>query len=180
MDNMEIDILENMNTEDPSVSENENNAEEKESPEKLSCQCKYDATAITALGDKIDALQDLFVRRLSDDRQKTELIKTLEEGATFAFIEPFISDLILLLDRLEKSEDDFVLSVKDELLGILERRGVNKITPTEKFDPAINKAVKVVIDPNVDGMVISSVVRNGYSLAGKVIRPIEVVVSKPY
>lgn len=150
-----------------------------EDPAQEVCQCRFDGSALEALEEKILGLQDLFVRRLNEDKQKASLIKTLEDGASFAFIEPFISDIILLLDRLDKSDDDFVQSVKEELLGIIERRGVKKIEVTGKFDPAVNKAIKVIADPEVREMSITGIIRNGYIFSGKVIRPAEVIVARP-
>lgn len=142
-------------------------------------QCAFNEAALQGLEDKIAGLQDLFVRRLSEDKQKTELIRALEAGANFAFIEPFLSDILLLLDRLDKNEDDFVKSIKEELLDIIGRRGVKKIKVTSQFDPSLNKAVKVVEEDDIDKMRITRIIRNGYTYSGKVIRAAEVVVAKP-
>ena len=79
----------------------------------------HDEASLHEIRDEIGALRDLFSRRLMNDKQKNELIQTLTDGATFAFIEPFIHDIILLLDRIERSEDEVVRSIRDELLEIL-------------------------------------------------------------
>ena len=127
----------------------------------------------------VSYLRDLFVRRLNDDKQKNAVIQKLAEGATHAYIEPFLHDIILLLDRLEKSDDDFVASVNEELYGILNRRGVERIPVESDFNPALHKAVKICIDPDAETMRIVRVIRNGYKFSGKVIRPAEVEVAKP-
>lgn len=129
--------------------------------------------------EDVSYLRDLFVRRLNDDKQKNAVIQKLAEGASFAFIEPFLYDIILLLDRLEKSKDDFVLSAYEELFGIINRRGVERIKVTREFDPSLYKAVKVVEDPTAETLYVSGIIRNGYTFSGKVIRPAEVVVVKP-
>lgn len=121
----------------------------------------------------------MFARRLYEDRQKNEMMKTLNAGATYAFIEPFLNDLILLLDRMEKTNDEFSISVYDELYDILNRRGVSRIKVTTAFDPAINKAVRVYESTEVETLTNKQIVRNGYTLSGKVIRPAEVIVEKP-
>ncbi|MBQ2695097.1 nucleotide exchange factor GrpE [Candidatus Saccharibacteria bacterium] len=139
----------------------------------------YTLIAIKELQEQISGLQDLFVRRLMDDKQKAGLIQTLQDGANFAFIEPFLSDIILLLDRLEKAEDDFSQSIKDELVDILERRGVKQIEVTDTFNPALNKAVKVIEAPDIDLIYVKRIIRNGYTFLGKVIRATEVEVAKP-
>lgn len=134
---------------------------------------------IKELSEEINSLKDLFTRRLMEDKQKTELIQVVKNAAEFAFIEPFLADIILLLDRLDKNDDEFTASVKEELFGIINRRGVQKIEVSEKFDPTIYKAVKVVEDANSNEMYVSAIVRNGYLFSGKVIRPAEVIVTKP-
>ena len=102
----------------------------------------HDEASLHEIRDEIGALRDLFSRRLMNDKQKNELIQTLTDGATFAFIEPFIHDIILLLDRIERSEDEVVRSIRDELLEILERRGVEVIKVSSEFDPKLYKAVR--------------------------------------
>lgn len=141
--------------------------------------CNFDRMLLEEMIEEIESLKDLFVRRLSEDKQKNRLIQTIEEGARFAFIEPFLSDIILLLDRLEKSEDDFVRSVSEELYSIIERRGVVRIVVTREFDPSRHKAVRIIEDKEVKGLCVTGIIRNGYTFSGKVIRPAEVVVSRP-
>ena len=150
------------------VSSNNNQNEKQELIEELS-----------HVKEELSYLRDLFIRRLNDDKQKNAMIQKLSEGASFAFIEPFLHDIILLLDRLEKTEDDFVASVSEELYGILTRRGVERIKVTSEFNPAIYKAIKVSEDPSADKLYVSGVIRNGYTFSGKVIHPAEVSVVKP-
>lgn len=129
--------------------------------------------------EEIGFLRDLFVRRLSEDKQKVQLIDALEKGASFAFIEPFLSDIFLVLDRLEKRQDDFIQSVYEELYGILNRRGVERIPFSEEFNPAFFKAVKKEDDPEMNCIKVTHVIRNGYTFCGKVVRPMEVIVKVP-
>ncbi len=102
-------------------------------------ECKFSGAALEEMKRQIADLQDLFVRRLYDDKQKAALINSLEEKASFAYIEPFVSDMILVLDRLEKAGPEnlgFAASIADELYEILSRRGLERIKVTQKFDPA--------------------------------------------
>lgn len=131
------------------------------------------------LRSELTALRDLFSRRLMNDKQKAELIQTLTAGANFACIEPFLYDLILLLDRIDGSDDELVQSVQEELMEILERRGVEKIEVASEFDPRLCKAVRVVESEDAGAMRIGGVLRSGYTFAGRVVRPAEVVVIKP-
>jgi molecular chaperone GrpE (heat shock protein) len=135
---------------------------------------------IDQIKNDLSYLKDLFIRRLNDDKQKSVMIQKLAEGASFAYIEPFLTDLILVLDRLEKrKDDDFVLSVYEELYDILRRRGVEQISKSDCFDPKIQKAVKVNTNTEIDTIMVTEVLRNGYMYNGKVIRSAEVAVDKP-
>ncbi len=160
-----------------SIMEENTNMPQEELPESKPEQELFEE--ITQMKEDVSYLRDLFVRRLNDDKQKSAVIGKLAEAATYTFIEPFLHDIILLMDRLEKSEDDFVVSVKEELFEIINRRGVEKITVAKEFDPTVHKAIKAIEDPNAEFVYISETIRNGYVLSGKVIRPAEVVVVKP-
>ncbi|MCR5185942.1 MAG: nucleotide exchange factor GrpE [Clostridia bacterium] len=142
---------------------------------------KPDDANFNAVMEEISSLKDLFSRRLMEDKQKNELIEYLKERSEFAFVEPFLSDLILLLDRMEKTDDEFVKTLYEELLDILNRRGVSQIEVGKEFDPRYHNAVQIeeVDDDRISKMEIKRIVRNGYVLSNKVIRYAEVVVVKP-
>ena len=137
--------------------------------------------AIENVSEEIRRLSDLFTRRLMEDKQKNVLIDTVTNGAQFAFIEPFLSDLILVLDRLDKEEGEFAESLKDELKDILFRRGVSEIPVSEgeAFNPSYMKAVRMVESEEVSEVTVNVISRKGYALSGKVIRPTEVIVARP-
>ena len=141
--------------------------------------CKYDGTALAELKEEVAGLKDLFVRRLNEDKQKAELIRTLSDGASFAFTEPFVSAIVLLLDRIERTDDDFVRSVSEELYGIINRRGVVRIEVKAEFDPALYKAVRVTEDIGISKALVTHIVRSGYTFSGRVLRPAEVAVAVP-
>jgi len=124
-------------------------------------------------------LKDLFARRLFDDKQKSLMIQELKNEASFACVEPFLHDLILLIDRMERTDDETAQSVMEELKDILERRNVYQIQPGHKFNPAFHKAVRVVTNSSINELRIQKVLRNGYVFSGRVLRPAEVCVEKP-
>jgi molecular chaperone GrpE len=132
---------------------------------------------LNEIKNEVSELKDLYHRRLLNDKQKADLLRTVTDGAMFAFVEPFLHDIFLLLDRLEQQNDEFSDSVRDELFEIISRRGVEQIPVTDKFNPELHRAVKKAASESVPAMSIISVVRNGYSLNGKVLRPADVVVS---
>ncbi len=139
----------------------------------------HDEKSLQELRQELASLRDLFTRRLMEDKQKTELIKTLGDGARFAFVEPFLYELILLLDRLDRAEDEFSGSVRDELFDILQRRGLERIEVKKEYDPRLYKAVRVTESAEVSALTVTGVVRRGYMFSGRVVRPAEVVVARP-
>lgn len=155
--------------------------EQSQQAEQQMQQCKFNEAALNELKQQIAGLQDLFVRRLYDDKQKAALINSLEEKASFAYVEPFVSDIILVLDRLDKATPEsleFASSIAEELYEILNRRGVERIKVTQKFDPALNKAVRVENDDAADTPRVTKIIRHGYTFNGNVVRPAEVVVAR--
>ena len=143
-------------------------------------QCRQNGESLYLLHEKMQYLQDLFLRRLQEDKQKTEMIRQLEGLASFAVLEPFLSDLLLLLDRVSTGGDEVSRSVADELGDILARRGVQPIPAKGPFDPAVHKAVRLCFDDSLPGPAVKEIIRTGYALNGRVLRPAEVVVAKPH
>lgn len=141
--------------------------------------CDALESRLEELAIEMAGLKDLFTRRLYEDRQKSELIHSLDNAATWACIEPFLRDLILLLDRLEKADDETSVTVREELWDALERRGVEQIAVAREFDPCFHRAVRVIDAQDGDDVGVVDIVRAGYTFGGKVIRPAEVIVSRP-
>ncbi len=128
---------------------------------------------------ELASIKDIFVRRLNDDKQKAKLIDSLVAVSSYSCIEPFLSDIFLLLDRLESRDDEFVTSVYEELYDIIHRRGVDRIEVTEEFDPARQRAVKCIFDSDTERVRVTKVQRNGYMFSGNVVRPAYVIINAP-
>ena len=134
-------------------------------------------TTLADVQKEVTELKDLFYRRLMNDKQKTELINSVSAFAQFSFIEPFLNDILLLLDRVDRHDGDFAASVGDELFEIINRRGVERVDTTGAFNPEQHRAVRTEESPFATGTILS-VVRNGFSFNGKIFRPADVVVAK--
>lgn len=70
-------------------------------------------------------------------------------------------------------------SIADEIRGIMETHGIERVATDGKVDPQIHQIVGV--EPDVDGLgsgVIVKVERDGYTLDGNVLRPARVIVTK--
>jgi len=97
-----------------------------------------------------------------------------------------VRELLPVVDNLERAlgsvEDDDVaeglLLVHSELIGVLERNGVQPFDPAgERFDPEWHEALSTrEADGSEPGLVLD-VVEKGYKSNGTVVRPARVVVS---
>ncbi|WP_283171613.1 nucleotide exchange factor GrpE [Curtanaerobium respiraculi] len=101
-------------------------------------------------------------------------------GASFAVIEPFLMDIICLLDRVRDAGDDaFALSVGEELFDIVRRRGVERIRVGARFDSDFHEIVYEEEDESATRVRVARVFRDGYVFEGRVLRRAEVGVVRP-
>ncbi len=114
-------------------------------------------------------------------KEKTQLIAYSNER--------LIKELIPLLDNLELaiahgkegSGSDQLLSgvelIYSESLKILRKFGVEQLDAEGKaFDPTVHEAVSQTRDPEREVGMVSQVLRKGYILNGRLLRPVQVVV----
>lgn len=119
------------------------------------------------------------------DRLYAELDQ-LKKDHDFEQRRPLFADLILLFDRLDYLSNESqetgnastaVQSIREELIEILSRRGVDIISPTEKFDPAVQHALGTEETRDQEkNNGIARVVRRGFAYGSRVIRHEEVIV----
>lgn len=136
---------------------------------------------------RLDDLADLFVRRLADDRTRrlaveelSEKLRQAELGPFRQYLHPFVHGTALVLDRLDRYEGpdpQFVASIRDELLDLLERHGVRQIEVAAGFDPTGHEAVEVRHDPDAPPGAVLAVRRAGFAHGTWVFRPAQVVVN---
>lgn len=136
---------------------------------------------------EVQALKDLFLRRLVEDKVKAAAIEQMsannERLAQLINDMHFVSiikELFLICDRIEanRSADDFDLSVRDELLEVFSRRGISPISVDTAFNPAVHNVVSTV--PAGEGTPPGSIVavrRTGYCQGEKVLRPADVIIA---
>lgn len=137
---------------------------------------------------QINELRDLFARRLFEDKNTKALVQRVNDSLarrdtidTRKAFSPFVSELLLALDRLRANEPSAELnqSVVDETETVLSRYGVSRIDNDGAVDPKVHEIVGV--EPATDGAesnTIVEVVRPGYMLGDTVLRPSQVVVTK--
>lgn len=142
------------------------------------------------LGDiveRLDNLADLFVRRLADDRARRVAVEELSErlrqaelGPFRQYLHPLVHGLALVVDRLDRydgPDPEFAVSIRDELLDLLERQGVRQIEVAGGFDPTTHEAVEVRQDPGAAPGAVLEVRRAGFAHGPWVFRPSQVVVN---
>lgn len=120
------------------------------------------------------------------DRMKREVSKEAER-----IKQNLILDFLEVLDNLERALDNAdtnqdqsliegVALVRNLFKSKLATYGITKIEAVGvKFDPQRHEAVTAVPteDPKLDGMVLQ-VIRNGYAMSDKILRPVGAVVAK--
>jgi molecular chaperone GrpE (heat shock protein) len=136
---------------------------------------------------RLDELADLFTRRLSDDRARrlaveelTERLREAQLGPFRQVLHPFVHGVALVIDRLDRyqgADPDFAASVRDELLDVLARHGVEEVPVADGFDPAGHEAVELCHDPDQPSGAVLEVRRTGFAHGGWVFRPAQVVVN---
>jgi len=144
------------------------------------------ADAVDGMRDELAALGDQFRRRLLNDREVRRSLDGLlteldhaHQAAEGRVVQPLLYDLVLLVDRIERQaaqDDALVGSVAAELLALLEKYGMTRIPVTRSpFDPETQEAVGALaaLSPEQSGEV-AEVVRHGYRMDARIVRPQQV------
>jgi molecular chaperone GrpE len=130
--------------------------------------------------DRVTAERDAYLddmRRVAADfanfRRQTEKRNVdLVEQANARLVEHLLPTLDACEAALRHGAKD-VEPVQVALLAVLEREGLIRLAPEgEAFDPAAHEAVlHEPADDAADGPVVIEVLRTGYSLNGRIVRP---------
>lgn len=146
---------------------------------------------LEAISKDLKSLQDLFVRRLSEDKNTKQLIRSLEQSLrerddldTYKAFAPLFKEILLAVDRLQTNEPSPQLnkSVAEEILDMLSQYGLNPISTNGSVDPRVHEVVGVAgDDENKDQTTaepgsICKVIRPGYLMGNMVLRPAQVVI----
>lgn len=136
--------------------------------------------------DKLDSLESLFSRRLLEDKAKNNLIEEVKANLAYrqnldtglAF-EALTKELVQVIDRLMQEEPsyEFNNSIIDELLSILEVRGLCLINERGYLNPKIHEVVEVIPTTiHENDFIIAEIVQPGYRIDSKLLRPSKVVI----
>jgi len=142
---------------------------------------------LDSLAAEVAGLRDLFTRRLLDDKARNALYQASQDQSKAitdiltqrAFADLF-KEMLLALDALQR--DDLTLEVAhgvaEEILESFRRRGVVEIVASGAIDLATQELVGTcAADLNHPVGNVAAVVRRGYILADRVLRPAQVIVA---
>jgi molecular chaperone GrpE len=149
-------------------------------PEELLANAKQEAAA--NYDRYLRAVADLENYRRRAIREKEEL---RQFGATnlLQSLLPVLDNLQLGLTAAKQNADAATIAhgvsmVVDQLRGALEQHGLREINPAgQKFDPHLHESISHLPSAEVPEEQVTQVVRVGYSLHGRLLRPASVVLS---
>jgi len=137
---------------------------------------------------ELAAAKDRYTRLMADFdnfrkrqlREREEWIKRANEELLGDLL-PVIDHLELALKKTDAPSDPFATGVKmvyDQFFALLDRYGVTPIDAQGKpFDPAFHEALSQMTSATVPANMVLDQFRRGWLLAGRLLRPAQVVVS---
>jgi molecular chaperone GrpE len=153
--------------------------------------------AATSLEEQLEAARkesagnyDRYVRALADlENFRRRVVREKDELRQFASIS-LLEGLLPVLDNLQlglaaarqqtdpKSIVEGVSMVLEQLKGVLDRHGLKEVNPAgQKFDPHMHESIAHQPSADVPEEHVLQVVRIGYTLHGRLLRPASVVLS---
>lgn len=150
----------------------------------LEAQLEAAKKEVTANYDKfMRAVADLENFRRRAVREKDEL-RTVATGRVLEDIFPVLDNLALAISASKQPNADLkslvggIEMVLAQLKSALASHGLREINPAgQAFDPHQHEAISHEPSPTVKAEQVLNVVRTGYSLNGRLLRPAAVVVS---
>ena len=169
-----------------------NSGQENSNTEIDSLKADYAAAA-----EEISQLKEQLLRMAADgENTRKRSAKQIEDASKFA-VNSFAKDLIEVLENLYLASDNIpaaaleadpaLLSIfkgvemtKTTLLNVFEKHGIKRITPEigENFDHNYHQAVSHIEHPELPANAVTNVMRAGYSLHDRLLKPAMVVVAK--
>ena len=141
--------------------------------------------------EELARLQDKLKRIEAEFVNETKRIRRQAESDRKYAIETVVVDLLPVIDALHGARDGLpdddaskpmregLGLVEQQLQSVFQRYGVSAIEAQGKpFDPARHQAMLMVERDDVEPQTVCDVMRVGYELHGRVVRPAEVLVAK--
>ena len=151
------------------------------------------ARALQALIEEKDAeiaaLKDQALRALAEtENTRRRAERELQDMSKYA-VTGFAKDLVSVLENLQRALDSIPAEMKDsqpavknlavgvemtlnELLGIFNRQGIQRIDPMgQKFDHNFHQAVAQIDTPDAEPGIVVQVLQAGYVIHDRLLRP---------
>ena len=150
-----------------------------------------DRSAQDDTSEELTKAKDQLLRTVAEmENVRRRAQRDVENAHKFA-VEKLLSDLLPVVDSLEKAEEaakttdnadsmaeGISLSLK-LFVSTLERSGIAIVDPLgEPFDPQLHEAMAMVPNPDAEPNSVMDVMQRGYTLNGRLVRAAKVVVVK--
>ena len=150
-----------------------------------------DSSAQDDTSEELTKAKDQLLRTVAEmENVRRRAQRDIENAHKFA-VEKLLSDLLPVVDSLEKAEEaakttdnadsmaeGISLSLK-LFVSTLERSGIAIVDPLgEPFDPQLHEAMAMVPNPDAEPNSVMDVMQRGYTLNGRLVRAAKVVVVK--
>ena len=146
---------------------------------------------ISLLKKEVENWKNEYYRAYADTQNLRKSLEKDHQNAVKYRAEGFVDNLLPVLDSFhvvlsQEPEDpnlrNYLIGfqfIYRNLVNVLENEGVSEIAPKvgDKFDASVMNAVEVEESDGEEGL-ITKVITNGYKLHDRLVRPVNVVVSK--
>ena len=184
-------MAEDKNTPPTDDLEQDLEATEAAAEEAVAEEAPAEAPAEPTAEEELARLTDKLKRVEAEFVNETKRIRRQAESDRKYAIEKVVVDLLPVIDALHGARDGLgddeasqsmregLGLVEQQLQSVFQRYGVSAIEAMGKpFDPARHQAMMMVERDDVDPQTVCEVMRAGYELHGRVVRPSEVLVAK--
>ena len=141
------------------------------------------------LSAELAAMEARYKRAVADLDNYRKRSRSEIERRSYEQRERLLRDWLEVVDNIERAlrhaqEDDPLVegmqAVLDQINQVMQRQGVRRLgAPGEPFDPEYHQAVAVHQTEDVPDRTVVELVRGGYALGDRVLRPAQVIVARP-
>ncbi len=153
-------------------------SEAKEKP-KTPTELEVERARNEELLNRLTYLQADFENYRKRAARETEAVVKLANEALLLRLLPVLDDFDAALAHVDGEASKGIAMVRDNLLKALGAAGLQEI-PAEgqKFDPYVHDCLQQAPDPAQEDGTVKEVVRKGYRLPDRILRPAQVIVVK--
>ncbi len=166
----------------PDPSETEEDAQPvAEAPAKADAAAQLEAERRKSedLLTRLKYLQADFENYRKQVARETETVIKFANEALLARLLPVLDDFDAALAHLDGEASKGVKMVQENLWKALRAAGVEEIPADgQTFDPYVHDCVQQVPDPDLADSMVKEVVRKGYRMPDRILRPAQVIVVK--